>query len=128
MKKQMIILKLISALFVVFALMTLSTFFWAKLNLRIILHVLVFSMLSLSVAVGLLKRYQWARWLAIASLIIGLTNSMVGGYKDIQLMAAHYPDVPTFVFWLVGAPLWAVIGSSIWWLSKSSTRVLFNSK
>ena len=117
-----------SALFIVFALMTLSTFFWAKLNVRIILHVLFFSLLSLSVAVGLLKRYQWARWLAMASMTIGLANSMVGGYKDIQLMATHYPDVPIFVFWLVGAPLWTVIALAIWWLSKSSTKLLFNSK
>jgi hypothetical protein len=128
MKKQIIILRLISAIFVVFAIMRLSTFFWAKLNLTQILHLLILSMFSITVAVGLLKRYQWARWFAMASMTIGLANSIVGAYNDIQLIAARSPGLITSVLWLAGVPLWAVIGSSIWWLAKSSTKSFFNDK
>lgn len=128
MKKQIIILRLISALFIVFAIMRLSTVFWAKLNLMIILYALGTATISLVVAVGLLKRWQWSRWLAMALLIFGLANSIVGAHKDIQLLAARYPDALTDIMWVAGVPLWAVIALAIWWLSKSSTKQLFNSK
>lgn len=128
MRKQIIILRLISALFVAFAIMTLSTFFWAKLNLWIILHTLIFSLLSLSVAVGLLKRFQWARWLAMALMTIGTANSIIGVHDDIQLLASRYPDATTGIFWLAGVPLWTVSALLIWWLAKSSTKSFFNDK
>lgn len=135
MKKQILILRLISALFLIFAITRLATFFWVKLNWSIMLHVLFFSFLSLSVAVGLLKRYQWARWLATALLTIGLARSIVGAREDILLLAARY-DVTTSAlfagaplwFFILASMLWAVIASSVWWLAKSSTNELFNSK
>ena len=128
MKKQIIILRLISALFVVSGIATLSTFLWAKLNLMLILYLLGNSILSLAVAVGLIKRYQWARWLAMVLMTIGLAKSVVGAFKDIQLIAARSPDLITSVLWIAAVPVWAVIASLIWWLAKSSTKLLFNSK
>ncbi len=101
------------------------------MSLTQILHVLLISIVSLAVAAGLLKRWQWARWLAMALMTIGLASSMVGAYETyeiIQLAAAHNPDVPIFMFWLIGAPMWAAIVSSIWWLAKSSTKSFFNDK
>ncbi len=134
MKKQIIILRLISGLLFVTAIMPFAGY-WGKANPEIITYISIYSLFPFIVAVGLLRRYDWARWLAIALLTIGLARSIVGAYDNIQLMADRY-DVTARVL-LAGAPLWifiaasmlwAVIAASIWWLAKSSTKELFSSK
>jgi hypothetical protein len=83
------------------------------------------------IAFGLLKLMPWARYAALIIVAINLIPFLKGSVHNIVVMYDHsfglYGKIFTlFIAVIIIGILFAVQAGIIWWLSKSSTKALFD--
>lgn len=85
------------------------------------------------IAVGLLKLAKWARYAALITVVINVIPFLKGSVQNIRVMYDHslglYAKIFTiFIAVTIAAIFFSLQAGIIWWLSKSSTKALFDTK
>lgn len=134
MNKQKRFLWIISIFFLALGLFDSYGLFW--LNTKSVLSIstaILYSLFMFVIAFGLLKLMPSARYAAIIILVINLIWFLKNSIHDTMIMYNHSFGLTDKIFTLFIAAsiigiLFTVQAGIIWWLSKSSTKALFNTK
>jgi len=132
--KQIRFLWIVSIFFLAFGLITSYGLFWlSTTSVLLISYGILCSLFMFIIAFGLLKLMPWARYAAIIILVVNLIPFLKNSIRDIIIMYDHsfglYAKIFTlFITVTIVVIFFAVQAGIIWWLSKSSTKVLFDRK
>jgi hypothetical protein len=134
MNKQIRFLRIASFFLIAVGLMTASRLFWLNTpSVPLIFPYILYSLSMFIIAFGLLKLMPWARYAAIIILVVNVISFLKNSIPDTIIMYEHSFGLSAKVFTLfIAATMFAIFltvqAGIIWWLSKSSTKTLFDEK